>query len=155
MDCGKKHWKTGKLRHKHYTTWNMVRNNEKSGKWWMYTLGLGIYWKKWKILNMWHKHIMTWNMARNTEKTWKMKNAHCTIWNMAKNPEKCWKWEMHTIEPGIWQETWKNVKNETHTLEYRVYGEKTEKCRKIATNIIWPGIWRDILKNVENEKCRL
>ena len=72
----------------------------------MLTVGPGILWENWKNLE----------------------NAHCTIWNMAKKKkktEKCWKWEMHTIEPEIWQETWKNLKKETHTLEYRVYGEKT------------------------------
>jgi len=30
---------------------------------------------------------------------------------------------MHTVGPGIWQETLKNVQNEQHTLQNLEYGE--------------------------------
>ena len=58
-----------------------------------------------------------------------MKNAHCTTWNMAKKlknfeNEKCTLWDLEYVR------NLKNMKNDTHTLEYRVYGEKTEKCGK-------------------------
>ena len=39
-------------------------------------------------------------------------------------PEKRKKCEMHTLRPGIWQETLKNVENETQTLYALEYGEK-------------------------------
>ena len=38
--------------------------------------------------------------------------------------------EKHTVLPGIWQETLKNVENEKSTPEDLEYGEKTEKRRK-------------------------
>ena len=40
------------------------------------------------------------------------------------------KWETHTIRTGICQETVKNVNNEKYTLQELDYGEKTEKCGK-------------------------
>ena len=71
-------------------------------------------------------------MARKTEKGGKFRNVHCRTWNMArklkimenekhllddlKNDEITEKREMHTVGPGIWQETLKNVQNEKHTL---------------------------------------
>ena len=43
-------------------------------------------------------------------------------------------WKTHTVGPGIWQKTEKNVKK-NHT--------------------VGPGLWRETLKNMENEKCTL
>ena len=31
---------------------------------------------------------------------------------------------MHTVEPGIWQETLKNIENEERTMQDLEYGEK-------------------------------
>ena len=42
-----------------------------------------------------HKHSLTWNMARNTQKRGKL--------------------EIHTLGPGIWHYTVKNVKNKKYT----------------------------------------
>ena len=58
-----------------------------------------------------------------------MKNAHFMTWNMAKTlkifeNEKCTLWDLEYVRNLT------NVKNDTQTLEYRVYGEKTEKCGK-------------------------
>jgi hypothetical protein len=47
---------------------------------------------------------------------------------MGRNTEKRKKCEMHTLRPGIWQETLKNVENETQTLYENC--EKTEKRGK-------------------------
>jgi hypothetical protein len=33
-----------------------------------------------------------------------MRIAHYKTWNMARNTEKLGKCEIHTVEPGIWQE---------------------------------------------------
>jgi hypothetical protein len=49
---------------------------------------------------------------------------------MVRNTEKWAKLETHTIGPGIWQETLKNVKYEKYTLSDLDYGEKTEKRGK-------------------------
>ena len=51
-------------------------------------------------------------------------------WNRAKNTEKRAKCETHTVGPGIWRETVKNVKYEKYTLQDLDYGEKTEKRGK-------------------------
>jgi hypothetical protein len=58
-----------------------------------------------------------------------MKNAHCTTWNMAEKlknfeKEKCTLWDLEYVR------NLKNMKNDTHTVEYWVYGENTEKCGK-------------------------
>jgi hypothetical protein len=37
---------------------------------------------------------------------------------------------MHTVGPGIWQETLKNMDNKKCTLWDVEYGEKYEKCKK-------------------------
>ena len=34
----------------------------------------------------------------------KMRNTHCRTWNMARNSEKREEGEIHTVEPGLWQE---------------------------------------------------
>ena len=43
---------------------------------------------------------------------------------------------MHTVGPGKWQETVKNVKNEKCTLQDLDYGEKTEKRGKLDQHIV-------------------
>ena len=48
---------------------------------------------------------------------------------------------MHTVGPGIWQETLKNVENDKYTMQDLDDGEKTEKRGKWDTNTIRPGIW--------------
>ena len=49
---------------------------------------------------------------------------------MARNTEKRGKCEMHTLGPGIWRETLKNVENEKCSLQDVDYGKKTEKRGK-------------------------
>ena len=51
-----------------------------------------------------------------------MKNDEIT-----QKPEKL---EMHTVGPGIWRETVKDVKYEKYTLQDLDFGEKTEKHGK-------------------------
>ena len=52
-----------------------------------------------------------------------MRHKHCKTWNMARNTQKRGNWEMHTVGPGVWRETLKNMKNEKHT-QYLEYGKK-------------------------------
>ena len=62
-----------------------------------------------------------------------MKNTHCRNLNMSRkltNEEN----EKIMVGPGIWQETWKNMQNEKHTLQELENGEtqknvKKEKCK--------------------------
>jgi hypothetical protein len=49
--------------------------------------------------------------------------------------------ETHTIGPGIWRETLKNVKNEKCTLYELEYGKKTEKEEKCEKPLVETGIW--------------
>ena len=43
---------------------------------------------------------------------------------------------MHTVGPGKWQETVKNMKNEKCTPQDLDYGEKTEKRGKLDQHIV-------------------
>jgi hypothetical protein len=52
------------------------------------------------------------------------------IWNLGENTEKHKKIEMHTVGPGIWRETVKNVKNEKYTLLDLKDGKKHRKTCK-------------------------
>ena len=93
---------------------------------------------------------------------------------MARNIEKIEKWKMHTLGPEIqrehwergkgethivgleiWQETPKNLLNETHTFVDLEYGEKTDKWGKGETHIVGHEIWRETLKYSWNEKHTL
>ena len=49
---------------------------------------------------------------------------------MARNTEKRGKCELHTLGPGTWRETLKNVENEKCSLQDVDYGKKTEKRGK-------------------------
>ena len=46
---------------------------------------------------------------------------------------KTWKIDTHTVEPGIWRETVKNMKNQKYTLYDIDYGSKNdqEKIRNL------------------------
>ena len=44
--------------------------------------------------------------------------------------EKSGKLETHTVGPGIWVETLKNVKNDNCTLQDLDFGEKSKKLGK-------------------------
>ena len=44
------------------------------------------------------------------------------------------------VEPGMWQETLKNVQNEKHKQQELNCGEKTEKRGKCDTYTVGPGI---------------
>ncbi len=59
-----------------------------------------------------------------------MRNAHCTTWNMAKKTKERGKGDMHTIKPGTWQETLKNVEKKKCSLWDLKYCEKTENLGK-------------------------
>ena len=61
---------------------------------------------------------------------------------------------MHTVVPGIWQETLKNEKNETHTLQDLEYDRKTEKGRTLEMHTTVRGIWREILKTRKMRNTR-
>ena len=63
------------------------------------------------------------------------------------------KWKTHTVGPGIWGESLKNVENEKCTREDLEYGEKTENNGKWETHSVERDIWLEKLKNVENDKC--
>ena len=86
---------------------------------------------------------------------------------MPRNTEKIEKWKLHTVGPGIWREHWdrgkgetdivgheiwqetpKNLLNETHTFVDLEYGEKTDKWGKGETHIVGHEIWREIQKKV-------
>jgi hypothetical protein len=58
---------------------------------------------------------MTWNMARKLKKK-KMRNIHSRIWIWQENRKTWKKKEKHILGPAIWQETLKNMENETQTL---------------------------------------
>ena len=78
-----------------------------------------------------------------------MRHAHCITWNMVRNTEEHENWEMHTVEPGRWWESWPtrkmrnshwrtrnmakmtNEQNEKLTWKGRKYGEKHWKTRKM------------------------
>ena len=64
---------------------------------------------------------------------------------------------MHTVGPGIWRETLKNLENETHTLYILEYAEKKGKMQKM-TNAhcrTWNMARELKKKNVKNEKHTL
>ena len=133
-------------------------------------------------------YFRTWNMARKTEKGGKFRKVQCRTWNMArklkimenekhplddlKNEEntKIWeKWEMHTVGPGIWRETWtsckmrntqfrtwkwrgklKRVENlEMSTVEHGIW-EKNENHGKGVIHTLGLEIWRGKLKKVKS-----
>jgi hypothetical protein len=167
---------------------------EKSEKWLMHTVGPGIWRENWKSWKMRNTHFRMWYMARKTEKGEKFRNVLCGTWNMArkekimeneKHPlndlkndeisEKREKWEMHTVGPGMWQETWKSRKMRITYFRTWNMARKTEKCGKFEMSTVGHGIlqenWKSwkmrnihvttwkmtkSLKNVKNEKwhCR-
>ena len=49
---------------------------------------------------------------------------------MVRNAQKRGKREMHTVGPGIWQETFKNMECEKCTLKDLEYGRKSENHGK-------------------------
>ena len=53
------------------------------------------------------------------------------------------KWETHSLGLGIWRETVNNFKNEKCTVQDLVYGQKNAKCGKCDKHTVGPGIWRD------------
>ena len=62
-----------------------------------------------------------------------MRNTHYRTLNMSRkltNEEN----EKNMVGTEIWQETWKNVQNEKHTLQDLDCGEKTEKRGKCHTH---------------------
>jgi co-chaperonin GroES (HSP10) len=125
---------------------------EKCKIWEMHTVGPGIWRENWKSRKMKNTHFRTRNMARKPEKGGKFRNVHCRTWNMArklkimgneKRPldnlkndeitEKHEKWEMHTVGPGIWRETWKsrkmrNIHLTTWKMTKSLKNVKKEKC---------------------------
>ena len=58
-----------------------------------------------------------------------MRNAHYSTWSMARIL-KIVQIEKHSVGPGIWQETVKNVKYKKYTLRNLDFGEKIEKRGK-------------------------
>jgi len=125
LDYGKKHWK--------------------NGKWEMHTLGPGIWrenWKSWKMKintvgsEIWREtpknvknekqNLFDLEYGEKQWKWWKMRNAHCRTWNMVKKLKKFRKWKTHTVGPGKWRETFKNVKNEKNPLARKLNNEKNE-----------------------------
>ena len=58
---------------------------------------------------------MEYGEKTKKKKYWKMRHKHCDTCHMARNTEKSAKCETHTLGPGIWQGTVKNVKNEKYT----------------------------------------
>ena len=45
-----------------------------------------------------------------------MRHKHCMTWKTVRNSQKRRKGEIHTLEPGLWRKTEKNVENETQIL---------------------------------------
>jgi hypothetical protein len=86
--------KNCKMRNTHCRTSHMARNSKKYEKWDIHIVGPWLRREKWKMWKR-HKHCRTLNMAR-----------------ILKNMEN----ETHTVWPGIWQETLKNMKNEKCTV---------------------------------------
>ena len=66
----------------------------------------------------------------------KMRNSYGKTWIMVKNTEKRAKCEIHTVVPGIWRETLKNVKNEYCTLQNLEYGKKTDQKGKSVIHMV-------------------
>ena len=59
---------------------------------------------------------------------------------MGRNTEKREKWVTHTVGPGIWRETLKNVENVKCTIYDLEFVEKTEKRRKWDKHTVGHGI---------------
>ena len=83
---------------------------ENHGKWEIHTLGCEIWrWKLKKVEKFRIVHCRTWNVARKLKI---MENEKHPLDDLKNDEisEKLEKWEMHTVGPGIWRETWKSRK---------------------------------------------
>jgi len=68
---------------------------------------------------------------------------------------KCRKWGIHPLGREIWQGKLKIMENEKHTLEDLKNYEITEKREKWEMHTVGPAIMREVLKITENENNTL
>ena len=95
--------------------------------------------------------VSTWNMARKLKIKENEKHPLDNLKN-DKITEKHEKWEMQTVRPGIWRETWKSLKmRNTHFMTWNM-ARKTDKGRKFRNVHCRTWNMARKLKIMENEK---